>query len=179
MKDISSQLAVDANTLSGKIDGTVIATKEINDPMVQFFQKLLDIASIVPNGDDENESNGYQLIEALTEAVRLNNLNGLKPITLLAKWNMDTDIAKTITHGLTTAQFRAIFDIKVMITKNDASELIPLDYYGYGGFKATATNIELTRLASPGLFDSADFDGTPVALVYNTFVTIYFKEGIF
>jgi len=178
MKDISSQLIVDTNTISGKATEETIVTKEMFDPMVQFFQKLLDIASITPNGDDENEVNGYQLIEALTETVRLNNLNGLKPITLFANWNMNTDIVKTITHGLTTAQFRSIFDIKVMITKNDFSELIPLDYYGYGGFKATATNIELTRLASPGLFDSADFDGTPVELVYNTFVTIYFKEGV-
>jgi hypothetical protein len=121
MKDISTQLAVDANTLSGKIDGTVKATKEINDPMVQFFQKLMDIAGITPNGDDENEVNGYQLIDAMKEFVYYSN--GWERTKYYG--NISTPIDMTIAnnyiipHGLTGGEIITINSIDVILWTND------------------------------------------------------------
>jgi hypothetical protein len=121
MKDISSQLAVDANTLSGKIDGTVIGTKEINDPMVQFFQKLMNIAGITPNGDDENEVNGYQLIDAMKNFVYYSN--GWERTkyygSISALIDMTMSNSYIMPHGLTGAEIITINSIDVILWTND------------------------------------------------------------
>ena len=74
MRDFSAQQGVD-NTdpdyLNGKIvDLATLVGEGVNQDLVQFFQKLADLAGIVFSGDPDNESNGYQLIQALELVVR-------------------------------------------------------------------------------------------------------------
>ena len=44
--------------------GTLVNRLALTD-MLQFFQKMMSDAGVTPNGDDDNDSNGYQLVEAL------------------------------------------------------------------------------------------------------------------
>lgn len=61
----------DADYLSGDIkdqpSGTPI-NRLTNGDIQQFFRKLLRLANITPNGTRDNESNGFQTIEALYAA---------------------------------------------------------------------------------------------------------------
>lgn len=50
------------------ITGTPIV-EELYGDIVQFFQKLIILSGITPDGNPDNESNGHQLIEALFQAV--------------------------------------------------------------------------------------------------------------
>lgn len=73
MRDLSAQTGIgaDGNYLNGNlVDNQTLVGEGINQDLVQFFQKLADLASIVFNGLPDNETNGYQLIEALETVVR-------------------------------------------------------------------------------------------------------------
>lgn len=50
---------------TGAGDGTPVNV-ETNGDIQQFFTKLLELAGITASGDPDNETNGYQLIQALT-----------------------------------------------------------------------------------------------------------------
>jgi len=67
-KDISTTTGIgtDADFLNGNIvDEQTVAGEIINQDMVQFFQKLMSLAGLTPNGDFDNEANGYQFVTAL------------------------------------------------------------------------------------------------------------------
>lgn len=69
-KDLSNapNIGSDANYLNGNVvnDQTIIG-EHINQDMIQFFQKLMSLANLTPNGSFDNETNGYQFIEALNK----------------------------------------------------------------------------------------------------------------
>ena len=89
MKDLSTVPGIgsDANFLNGDIvnNQTQVDNLAHQDPL-QFFQKLMDLASLSPNGNFDNEANGYQLIDALKsykqEKTRDNFDNLLKVLKL-------------------------------------------------------------------------------------------------
>lgn len=71
-KDLSLQTGVtaDANFLNGKIVNNVTLVGEgVNQDPIQFFQKLMSLASITPNGNPDNEANGYQFVSALLDYI--------------------------------------------------------------------------------------------------------------
>lgn len=71
-KDLSVQTGVqpDANFLNGKlVDNITLVGEGVNQDIIQFFQKLMDLASITPNGNSDNEANGYQFISALLDYI--------------------------------------------------------------------------------------------------------------
>jgi hypothetical protein len=73
MRDLSAQTGIgaDGNYLNGNlVDNQTLVGEGINQDLVQFFQKLADLASITFNDLPDNETNGYQLIEALETVVR-------------------------------------------------------------------------------------------------------------
>lgn len=73
MRDLSLQqgIGTDPAYLNGNlVDGQTIVGEGINQDLVQFFQKLADLASIIPNDLPDNETNGYQLITALQTVIR-------------------------------------------------------------------------------------------------------------
>lgn len=67
-RNLSTQSGVgnDANFLNGNlVDFQTVVGEGVNQDMVQLWQKLLDTAGITPNTLADNESNGYQLLQAL------------------------------------------------------------------------------------------------------------------
>lgn len=64
-------IEVDSNYLNGKLkDKQTRVNAFINQDIVQFFQKLMDEAGFSPNDLDDNETNGYQFIDALISRIR-------------------------------------------------------------------------------------------------------------
>ena len=74
MKDLSTvpNIGTDADFLNGDIvnDQTEVNNLAHQDPL-QFFQKLMDLASLTANGNFDNEANGYQLIDALKSYIEI------------------------------------------------------------------------------------------------------------
>lgn len=75
MKDLSLQQGIDnsdADFLNGKIkDHETLVGEGVNQDPIQFFQKLMNLAGLTPNGNEDNEANGYQLIEALKKTLQI------------------------------------------------------------------------------------------------------------
>ena len=67
-RNLSAQPGIgnDGNFLNGNlVDNQTVVGEGVNQDMVQIWQKLLDLAGITPNALADNESNGYQLLQAL------------------------------------------------------------------------------------------------------------------
>lgn len=84
MKDLSLApgIGTDAQFLNGNIvDGTTIINEFVHQDIIQFFQKMMSLAAKTPNGKFDNETNGYQLIDAL---IGINNKqqNNVRSLTL-------------------------------------------------------------------------------------------------
>jgi len=68
MKNLSSatRIGTDTGYLNGNlVDGQTLLDTAVLQDMIQFFQKLKAKAAITENGLFDNETNGYQLVEAL------------------------------------------------------------------------------------------------------------------
>lgn len=73
MEDLSlaTGIGTDVNFLNGNLeDALTLINAFINQDPIQFFQKLADLGGITFNDLPDNETNGYQLIEALETVVR-------------------------------------------------------------------------------------------------------------
>ena len=67
--------APDADYPKGRVvDNQTLWQETVVGDFVQFFQKLISEAGITENGNPDNESNGYQLVEALQEYIKAENL---------------------------------------------------------------------------------------------------------
>jgi len=165
MKDLSSAPGIDNVTsgyLNGKLkDGETLVGEFINNDIAQFFQKLMNLASLSPNENYDNETNGYQLIDALQDFVKTKGVF-LQKIIEIGDWNMDATITLNKAHGL---DFDKILEVSVLI-RNDANTLkVPLNKNSpttgpsTGEFTTTSTNIEMIAYTS-GYFDSVDYDST-------------------
>lgn len=73
MKDLSLAAGIgsDVNFLNGNlVDGNTEIGEHVNQDIVQFFQKLMNLSNLTPNGNFDNEINGYQLIDALRRTLQ-------------------------------------------------------------------------------------------------------------
>lgn len=74
MRVLADQTGVqtpDADYVGGRIvDNNTIVDEAINGDMIEFFQKLLDLAGLTANGLPDNTSNGHQTLTALEAVVR-------------------------------------------------------------------------------------------------------------
>jgi hypothetical protein len=71
-RNLSAQTGIgtDPNYLNGNlVDFQTLVGEGINQDIVQLLQKLLDLGAIVPNGLPDNETNGYQMLQALIALV--------------------------------------------------------------------------------------------------------------
>ena len=67
----ASGIEIDPDYVNGKIkDKQTRVNAFINQDIIQFFQKLMSLAGITANNDFDNESNGYQFIDALIAKIR-------------------------------------------------------------------------------------------------------------
>jgi hypothetical protein len=156
----ATRIGTNPDFLNGDIvdgaGGTLVNT-HVNQDLVQFFQKLMALAGLSPNGNFDNEVNGYQLIDALLSVVNA----GTKPkIIEIGDWNMDANNTFAKVHGL---DFSKIRNVKVMI-RNDANDsLYPMDFSispaDYNIYYARTLDIFLGR-SDGGFFDNASFSST-------------------
>ena len=74
MKDLSTVQDIGTNPdfLNGNLEQLItLASNIVHQDPIQFFQKLMDLASLSPNGNFDNEANGYQLIDALKSYIEI------------------------------------------------------------------------------------------------------------
>lgn len=87
-----------------------------------------------------------------------------KKVVQIGDWNMSTTGSVAVLHGVGDSQ--KIRSVSAMIRNDDASLLIPITGISIGGtiqggiVSVTATEINLYREATPGVFDSANYDST-------------------
>ena len=163
-KDLSLQTGIDngdANFLNGKlVNNATLAGEGINQDIVQFFQKLMDNAGLSANGNEDNELNGYQFIDALLKYV---NDGLLTKVIDIGDWDMDTDSFKFIPHGIAGGSTK-IKDVQVAIRKDsDENDIIWKIDSGSPTTNGTLSwdddNINPSRVAGE-LFDSTTYDET-------------------
>lgn len=159
----------------------------------QFFEKLMALAGISPNGQPENEINGYQLIDALHAFANKNNLshNVLKSgsnLTLSLK--LDPLKINEIIIGI--AQFNYTNENKI-IGSDASATLYNLNVKGsflngdYLLIRKTSTGFEVESLATYSVLKNENFpeikkeendsltntifeDATTTAFTYITYV---------
>lgn len=76
-KDISlvTGMGTDPDYINGNlVKKQTLASIDVHNDIVQLFQKLLLDAGITPNGNYDNNVNGYQLLEALVSKIRENTI---------------------------------------------------------------------------------------------------------
>ena len=101
MRDLSNApgIGVGGDFVNGDlVDNQTQINEFINQDLIQFFQKLADLAGIVFNDLPDNETNDYQLIEAFETVVR----NFVA--TTLLKGTVENATASEIQSG-TTGKF--------------------------------------------------------------------------
>ena len=74
MRVLANQAGVqppDGDYPKGRIvDSQTVIGEGVNGDIVQFFQKLIQLAGVTENDLPDNESNGYQMVEALIDEIK-------------------------------------------------------------------------------------------------------------
>jgi len=141
------------------VDGFTTVGEHINQDIIQFFQKLMKLAFKTPNGNYDNEVNGYQFIDALNtnimNTVNLQTAGITRKAMNIGTWNMTTTENKAVVHGLTSFECANIYSVKAMIISDGLTYgLKPLDSLGQGLILAggvdniSTTNVNLFRDAA-------------------------------
>jgi hypothetical protein len=196
-RDLSAQTRVD-NTdpdyVNGKlvdstesVEGTLIG-EGINQDIVQFFQKLMDLASLVANGDPDNEANGYQFIAALIDKIQEEapgapEFGGVSFQKLdIGVWDMDANQSRSVAISIPPGKH--ITGIIATILPDDwASTYRAYNLEGHLstpgspsgsilGYNVVSSNINLIRVAGD-FFDSSNFSTTDRTRGY---VTVFFAD---
>jgi hypothetical protein len=167
-KDLSSAPGIGSGPgfLNGNIqDNLTLIGEYINQDPIQFFQKLMDIAGLTANDDYDNETNGYQLIEALYKSITA----GLKTKTIsLGAWNMYSSDAgsatRDVAHGLGSnwVNIRTV-NVVVFEDAGGANHYFPKINPSTGASEGWVDEVDSTniKLVAPtsGYFDNANFNG--------------------
>lgn len=148
----------------GTGNGTPANEKTLGD-FHQFFARLLDQASSVPNGLPDSAYYGFQYFEALLKKFvsndQPNSVRWIRKKIDLTDWNMSTTVSKTFSHGI--ADYTKIISVRAIIV-SDTGIRRPLDAFVNGSIQGgcgqiSASAVSLVRL-SAGEFDDADYSGT-------------------
>jgi len=135
------------------LGGTPYNTLVMGD-YFQFFAKLMDAAGVNANGLPDNNTNGYQLFEALSVFT-----GGLKTkVVNIGNWNMDTTANVSISiASLFPAGIAGVVSTDVFIRNDATNQLDPI--INGGAAYLTATTVEISRTSS-GMFDGANWSTT-------------------
>lgn len=140
---------------NGTGNGTPVDTELLGD-YTQFFSKLFDESGITANGLPDNETNGFQLYEALVL------LTGIDK-RLHDNWDMNANPSFAIAHGLPD-HFK-IRKVDVMVKSNTGAVFAPLLADG-GVSTIDDTVINLTRKSGGG-FDNVNFNNATIYVTVN------------
>ena len=127
MRILANQTGVqapDADYPKGRIvNNQTIISEEINGDIVNLFQKLVSLASISENGNPDNETNGYQLLQAFAAYVRslaaTESASGVVERANQTEVNTGSDDARYITP----LKLRSTTFISAQIPNLDASKI--------------------------------------------------------
>ncbi len=163
MKRLNPHLAADANTLRGKIDGTVKVGKEINDPMVQFMIKVMDTMGVVPNEQDENEVNGYQLYTAIAKFIQKESW-GEKVEKIILNEIQTGDNLFLLSGNLISTYFARNVNIQIWI-KSNSGTYYKASFSGEQGedrllLLESGNNVTgIIQFGANSIFNSSNFQG--------------------
>ena len=167
-KDIADVLGIveDTDFPTGYkiVDGQTFVSAELYQDMIQTFQKMLELASITPNGNFDNETNGYQMLDALKKYIKDSMFlysGGLrKNVYSINKWDMLNETTVLFNHGLTLAQTQSIRRMDCVIYKDPDSE----------GFRSPFT----IHATSTG--EGATMGLTPTQIIIQTLTGSFFRN---
>jgi len=168
MKNLSSatRIGTDTGYLNGNlIDGQTLLDTAVLQDMIQFFQKLKAKAAITENGLFDNETNGYQLVEALDKRnfgtksnifqineLRLAPINPGFPWIIYYPYGLTLNFAKfvgmvyvTLSSGATS-----ITDLAAISTTTNLATGVTITS-GTWEIKGYTDRIEVTNISAPNL----------------------------
>lgn len=170
-KDIADVLGIveDTDFPTGYkiVDGQTFVSAELYQDMIQTFQKMLDLASIVPNGKFDNEVNGYQMLDALKEYIKDSMFlysGGLKKNAYsINQWDMLNETTCLLNHGLTLTQTQNIRRMDCVIYKDPDVE----------GFRQPFT------LHATNTGEGATISLTSTQIIVQTLTGSFFRDSTF
>jgi hypothetical protein len=143
-KDIGTApgIGTDSDYLnSNKIDQNLTLCGEIiNQDLVQIWQKLMDDASITPNGDFDNETNGYQFKIALEFFQRAQQALNTKNITEIYSQNA-TPIAL---DGTNTIVYPNGFGTVIEVTSTSSFKILDSIFNSAGTTRGERVYVHFT-----------------------------------
>jgi len=170
-KDQAALLKAATGYLKGKVeDSETVVGEDLNNDIVQFFVKLMNLAGISPNGTFDNETNGYQFIDALKAITTVNPswITG----TLEDGWSGLVDYFKT-NDGIVHVRIRQIYHNTGFSASGRIFWLPPV------GYRPFITNYQLvvtqgttsggtTHRVSYGAFNDFQVEAVPDAVPAGT-----------
>ena len=135
---------------TGSNDGTPADTDFMGD-YTQFFERLFDQSGLTANGLPDNDTNGYQLYEALRTLFPLREV-----VVPIGPWNMDASVSVSVNiPGINFANIRGMSAVVLDDIGNFRYELA-VDNGGLLAADSGTNNVILSRTAG-GVFDSVFF----------------------
>lgn len=165
-------------------DGTPVI-REIYNDLLQNCYKILALSGITPNGNEDNETSGFQLVEAIRKLPNL--LNDVEQILSLSTtvWSVNFKFSllpnkymffakasenynDTLTYTIKGSEANPIYDFSSPTGFNANDELvIVLDTSGVKAYSLNSLTAEPTEIKTPF--------GTPIA--YNNSSKVYYFEN--
>lgn len=140
---------------AGATAGTILNEVVLGD-IYQTIQKALIDAGITENGNPDNVSNGYQILQAIDDRFMKS-----KRIDI-GDWDIEGTSSKLVAHGIT--DISKIRTIEVTVRNDTGTELLIFPKFKTFSIallsvdKITATNVELVRLTTDAIF--SDYSST-------------------
>lgn len=165
-------------------DGTPVVREIYNDLLVNCY-KILTLAGITPNGGEDSETNGYQLVEAIRKLPNL--LNDVEQTLSLSStvWSVNFKFSllpnkyvffakasenynDTVTYTIKGSETNPVYNFTspTGFSANDEL-LIVLDTTGVKAYSLNSLTAEPTEIKTPF--------GTPIA--YNNSSKVYYFEN--
>lgn len=190
MKDIATVTGIeeDSDFPTGYkiVDGQTYVVADLYQDLIQTFQKILALEEVAPNGDFDNEANGYQLLNSLFQHIEKNivmiRTNSLRFRRTTIAWNMETDGECNFNInnlGLSASHFAGgIFQLSAIISA-DYGGMFDLyasgDGFGTGlAFDKSLGIIQISRKPG-GFFDRSAFSNATVYLSFAYIDRAYYK----
>lgn len=152
----------------GGTAGTPV-NEQVYGDMHQFFEKMMSLAGLVANGLPENNTDGFQFIQAM-QKLFVNAPSGIQlntKIIDIVNWNMNQSAAGaptfSVLHGLGSTNYKKIKSISVIVRDDADSQYYDVLHDGNltnGRIGLIDSTQIIVSTAAGGTFDNNNFDST-------------------